>query len=118
MRISSRDKIRIVFVKIEDAGQLGGGVYLGTFGGILVGRIAGRDKVCGRVAEIEVAILHQNVDGDVEGYVIGCLVGMSIGVSEIENIVSSCASRSGRKYEESLWDMKKAPSSKNLVGMS
>ena len=52
--------------------------------GILVGRIAGRDKVCGRVAQNEVAILLQNVDGDVEGYVIGCVVGISIGVSEIK----------------------------------
>ena len=75
MRISSRDKVRNVFVKIEDANQLGGGVYLATFVGILVGRIAGRDKVCGRVAQIEVAILLQNVGGEFEGYVGGCLVG-------------------------------------------
>ena len=52
MRISSRDKVRIVFVKIEDDDQLGGGVYLATFVGILVGRIAGRDEVCGCVAKI------------------------------------------------------------------
>ena len=99
MRISSRDKVRIVFVKIEDADQLGGGVYLATFVGILVGRIAGRDKVCGRVAEIEVAILHQNVDGDVEGYVGGFLVGtINIVVSDIEkDILGVCVAV---RYEE------------------
>ena len=40
------------------------------------------DKICGRVAQNEVAILLQNVDGDVEGYVIGCHVGI------FDNIVS------------------------------
>ena len=78
----SRDKVGNVFVKTEDADQHGGGVYLVTLVGILAGRIAGREKVCGRVTKIEVAMLLQN--GDVEGYVGGCLVGISTGVSDIE----------------------------------
>ena len=92
MRISSRDKIGYFFVKNGDADRHGGGGGFIILVVILVGRIAGRDKVCGRVAEIEVAILHQNVDGDVEGYVSGFLVGtINIVVSDIEkDILGVC----------------------------
>jgi hypothetical protein len=81
-RISSRDKVGNVFVKTGDADRYGGGGDFIILVVILVGRIAGRDKVCGRVALNEVTILLQNVYGDVEGYVIGCHVGI------FDNIVS------------------------------
>ena len=84
MRISSRDKIGNAFVKNGDADRHGGGGGFIIIVVILIGRIAGRDEVCGRVAQNEVAIFLQNVGGDVEGYVSGCLVGISIGVSEIK----------------------------------
>ena len=80
--------IKSTIAKITITDRNGGGGELGIFAGTLVGGIFGGGKVCGRISEIEAAIVIQNFDGDVEGCVGGGRVGITArGSNAIDEVV-------------------------------